>query len=198
MKKTLFLFFALATSIFFVSCKTSSPTAPIVSDTGTPTAVGTPIGSPSTATIDATGGTVKSPDGRLEVIIPANALSVATSISIQPITNQAPLGAGVGFDLSPSGQKFNIPITLRFHYDDSDRAGTDIKALAVATQKDDHIWYSFNTTNLDEAAGTLSISTKHFSTYSLYESLRLIPYHSEIARNATELLAVVFVPKAKT
>ncbi len=68
--------------------------------------------------------------------------------------------------------------------------------LAIATQKDDHIWYSFNTVNLDSAAGTVSISTTHFSLYSLFEKFRISPETAEIAVNASQALRVTTVQKA--
>ena len=190
MKTTLTPHLALCASLFLASCKTSSPTAP-ATDYGTPTPVGTPIGTPSTATIGATGGSLKSPDGRLEVIIPANALSASTQISVQPGTNEAPLGTGVAYSLTPYGQKFSKPVTVVLHYNDSDRAGTDIHALAIATQKDDHIWYAFKTVSLDSAAGTLSVSTSHFSWYSLFDYVKLIPYQGTVKVNQRIPLKVI-------
>ena len=107
--------------------KDEGPAQPVGPDYGTPTAVGTPIGSPSTATIGAAGGSLLSPDGRSEIIIPPGALTASTQISIQPVTNQAPGGAGVGFYLTPHGQTFNQPVTLRFHFDSSLVAGGGIE-----------------------------------------------------------------------
>ncbi len=190
-----FFAFALAlSSLLFVSCKSSTePTPAPDTSKGTPTAVGTPVGSPSTATIDASGGTVMSPDGRLELIIPAGALSTSTAISIQPVTNETPLGAGLGFELLPHGQTFSTPVTVRFHYDSTDLLGTDPAAIEVATQKDDKIWYRLTSKTHDPAAKTVSITTSHFSPYNMYHSLRLIPYFEEIAVKKTALVAVVFV-----
>jgi hypothetical protein len=193
MKTTLSLPLVLCTCIFFAACKSTSPTAPPDTSKGTPTAVGTPVGTPSSATIDATGGSLMSPDGRLELLIPAGALSAATTISIQPITNETPLGAGLGFDLLPKGQTFTLPVTVRFHYDAADLLGGNANALAAATQTDDRIWHRLAPQVVDEAAGTVSVTTTHFSPYNMYHSLRLIPYHDEIAVKKTSLVAVVFV-----
>lgn len=192
--KYLFTFALALSSLLFVSCKSSTePTPTPDTSKGTPTAVGTPVGSPSTATIDAAGGTVLSPDGRLELIIPAGALSTATPISIQPVTNETPLGAGLGFELLPHGQTFSTPVTVRFHYDSTDLLGTDPEALAVATQKDDKIWYRLASKTHDQVAKTVSITTSHFSAYNMYHTLRLIPYFDEIPVKKTVLVAVVFV-----
>jgi hypothetical protein len=146
--------------------------------------------------IDATGGSLMSPDGRLEVMIPANALSAATPISIQPVTNEAPGGAGVGFSLAPDRQKFSQPVTLRFHYKPEDLLGTDVNALAIATQKVNHIWYSFKTISLDSVNGTLSASTTHFSPYSLYRSLKISPMQATIKVNTTQKVTVQLVSPA--
>ena len=180
----------LATCCFIISCKTSSPTSPTTTTTGVPTAIGTPVGSPATGTIDASGGSLLSPDGRLEVVVPAGALATATSISVQPITNETPGGVGVGFSMLPNGQTFSKPVTLTFHYSPDDLAGTDANALAVAVQKDDRIWYEFNTSSLDESAGTLSITTSHFSNYDLLSRFRIAPDHAEINVNKTQSLEV--------
>jgi hypothetical protein len=196
MNTTLTLCLAVCAGMLLVGCKTTSPTGPDPKENGRPTPIGTPIGAPSTKTIDASGGTLLSPDGQLELIVPPNALSAATAISIQPVTNEAPQGAGVGYSITPHGLTFSQPVTLRFHCGDSDRAGTDIKALRIATQKNDRIWYSFNTVTSDSAAGTVSVTTSHFSLFAMYQSLRVIPYHSEIKVKETELLAVVFVERA--
>lgn len=195
-KIVLFHYLSLCASLFLVACSTSNPPGPDPNQNGTPTVVGTPIGAPATATIDASGGSLTSPDGRLEIIIPANALDAATLISVQPVTNEAPLGAGVGFSLTPHGQQFKLPVSLRFHYTESDSAGSDIEALAIATQKENGIWYSFNSINRDSLAGTMSVSTMHFSLFVMYQSLRVIPYHDSVKVGATALLAVVFVEHA--
>lgn len=196
MKRSLTLCLAFCASIFFVSCKTTTPTAPVDNSKGTPTAVGTPIGAPTTKTIDASGGSLMSPDGRLELIIPPNALSAVTAMTIQPITNLAPLGAGIGFSLTPHGQTFTQPVTLRFHYTADDRKGTDVNALGIATQKDDKIWYASNVKNLDTSARTLSVTTTHFSGWSLYRSLRISPEQASVKINGSKEVTVQLVAPA--
>lgn len=170
----------LSAAIVFNSCKKKKEETPPVVETGTPTAVGTPIGTSNSATIDATGGTIFSTDGRLEIIIPANALSTATVIGIQPVTNTAFGGAGEGYDLTPVGQQFAQPVTLRFHYDSTDLVGTDFHAFGIAYQKDDHIWYLFKSAVLDSVAETESINTTHFTPYSLYRKLSVDPGFGDI------------------
>jgi hypothetical protein len=196
----------LRTSSIFISlllfwqsgCKKedAGPVQNSANDHGAITAVGTPTDSPSTAMIGASGGSLLSTNGRSEIIIPPGALTTNTQISIQPVTNESPGGTGDGFSFTPVGQTFSQPVTLRFHYTASDIAGSNIHELAIATQKDDHIWYSFNTVSLDSIAGTLSISTTHFTLYSLLNKFRITPDAATIAVNATQALRVVMVGKA--
>ena len=92
MKNTILLYAALAICIAInVGCKKdSSGTNPIESDKPLVTLVGTPTGPAVTASIDASGGKLSSADGMLQLIVPAGAVSVATTFSIQPITNHCP------------------------------------------------------------------------------------------------------------
>jgi hypothetical protein len=193
----LFLAALLLSSSLLLSCGSNPSDTPQDTSKGTATAVGTPIGSPATASIDANGGTLISPDGRLEVIVPENALATATTLSIQPITNESPLGAGGGFSLLPHGQQFAKPVTVRMHYSQSDLTGTSPKALLIATQKADHIWYALGNLVLDESAGTLSASTTHFSDYNLAQYLRLSPPAATIAVNRSQSLKLTMLKPAE-
>ncbi len=202
MKTKSFLSIIILFSLMIIlnSCKKSNedentPTPPPISY-GTPTAVGTPVGAPNSATLDASGGTLVSADGRMEIIIPTNALSAATAISIQPISNTSPGGVGLSYYLSPHGQQFNQPITIRFHYDSTDVLGTSVYALGIAYQKADNIWYSFNDAITDSLAGTESITTTHFSGYSMYKTLFISPKNAEIAVETATSLKVISVKKA--
>jgi hypothetical protein len=192
------LFSSLFVSALLFSSCGSSTSEPQPDDTkGTVTAVGTPSGTPTSASIDASGGTVISSDGRLELVIPPDALSSSTVITIQPITNEASLGAGLGFSLSPNGQQFTQPVTLLFHYNANDLQGTDVKALRVAVQKADHIWYVLDNPVLDASAGTLSVSTTHFSDYGIVDLLWLDPAYATIAVKQTKQLNLEMLKKAE-
>src|SRR3989442_690804 len=110
-----YLAIGIAGVFIFNSCKKkddAAATAPATASTPavfTPavTAVGVPIGLSDSLPIGTSGGTIASPDGRLEILIPANALSSITSIGIQLITNNTPGGAGIAYRLTPAGQLFN-------------------------------------------------------------------------------------------
>ena len=158
--------------------KTSLPTDNSSSDTnsdGPPdiTAVGTPTGAPSTAVIGSAGGSLNSPDGKFTLTVPAGALNSDLSISIQPVTNEAPGGIGIGYDLQPTGTKFNSPVTLTYHYSDIDLFGTSPYFLIPATQDSIGEWLPIlSEGNIDTVAKTVSFTTPHFSSYVVVTTLR--------------------------
>ena len=95
------ILFSLMIFIIICSCnkdntsETGNPGSPII------TGSGEPFGQPDQITIGPEGGTINSSDGLLSVNIPQGALLSSTVISIQPVTNQAPLGLGNGYRLGP-------------------------------------------------------------------------------------------------
>ena len=144
------------------------------------TPVGTPIGSPISQSIDANGGTIVSADGILHIIIPTGALSSATTISIQPLTNELPDGVYNGYSLTPDGQKFQKPITLEFHYRDADLDTLDAGGLSVAYQSANKTWEIFEDPILDTINKTVSISTDHFTPYQILIASKLVPNQTTV------------------
>ncbi|MGE9313624.1 hypothetical protein ACLOAU_18375 [Niabella sp. CJ426] len=122
---------------------------------------GTAKGSVYTQQVGAGGGRIQSPDGQITVDIPAGALSATTTIGIQPISNEAPLGAGNGYRLTPEGTTFAKPVTITMKYG----AGLQPGLSWIATQKGDGSWLGCRNTVTDEAAQTLSVQTTHFSDW---------------------------------
>jgi hypothetical protein len=132
-----------------------------------PDAIKAPVGgSTGTATsqsVDASGGTVVSSDGILHIIIPAGALSSATNISIQPVTNGFPGSVYNAYSLTPDGQRFQKPITLEFHYKDQDLDTLDPESMSVGFQLADQSWQFSMDQSIDTVNKTISIPTDHFS-----------------------------------
>src|SRR5688500_17752596 len=87
-----------------------------------PTGKGVTDGEPVSEKIGINGGRLISSDKKVEIIIPAGALSSETMISIQPVTNLCKSGIGKTYRFEPSGLKFLVPATLVFHYTDEDTA----------------------------------------------------------------------------
>src|SRR5881394_4058063 len=88
------------------------------------TEVGTPVGDKVNKNIGPAGGTIVSPDGRLTLTVPPNALTETLPFSIQPISNKMENGIGNGYRLEPSGRTFMIPLDLSVHFDEKDVQGT--------------------------------------------------------------------------
>ncbi len=163
------LLFVSVTALFSCKKKEGDLPAPITPQgtTALVTAVGTPIGIGSSATIGVAGGTIQSSDGRLDVIIPAGALSSDIQVSIQPITNEAPLGFSSGYRLEPEGTTFAVPISLVFNYTDSMVSQVPEDFLWIVTQAANHSWNAIQHIAHDGAANTITAQTTHFSDWSL-------------------------------
>ncbi|MBL0343346.1 MAG: hypothetical protein IPP71_22295 [Bacteroidetes bacterium] len=157
----------LAFSAIFISCKKSD--SPDIPQSPGPiiTAIGTPTGDITNALIDPSGGTLNSADGKLTITIPAGAVSSATNISIQTITNMAPLGLGFGYRLQPEGTTFSIPVQLTFHYDNQLLQQTAEDFLGIVTQAADRSWNALLQSSLDTNANTVTVTTTHFSDWVL-------------------------------
>ncbi|MBN9430018.1 MAG: hypothetical protein J0H09_26295 [Burkholderiales bacterium] len=139
------------------------------------TAKGTPMGGPTTASIGAGGGTLTTPDGRIRLTVPAGALSVLTTLSIQPISNHAPGRIGNGYRLLPEAASFAQPVSITFTYGDGDVTGSSPDALGIATQTAAGQWQKQSGAVIDKTAKTVTVSTTHFSDWSLVQGLQLRP-----------------------
>ena len=160
------------------------------------TAMGTPVGTASNATIGTTGGTLQSADGKLTVIIPTGALSSSTTISIQPISNEGPLGVGFGYRLQPEGINFSKPVTLKFHYDEQLLKGIPADFLWIVTQTSSGSWNALLKSVVDPDTKTVTIETTHFSDWALgrFIDLSLTPSASTIQKGqSVELRVAGFV-----
>jgi len=146
--------------------------------TYTPAPKGTSVGSPVTATMDSTGGTIASSDGRLVMTFPAGAVTAATDVSIQNITSTVPNGLGSAYRLLPEGTTFSQPVTLTFHLSDMENNGID--SIFIASQHADNFWYSQPHQIRDATAETVSVSATHFSDWSLVGTIVLTPIKTRV------------------
>ena len=154
------------------------------------TAPGTPNGPATSATIGAAGGTLASDDGNFSIDIPAGALSSDTEIIIQPITNTAWGGVGDGYRLEPDGQTFALPVELVFDVAPETLVGSAPEFLNVVVQDDEGFWYVLNNSAYNEAGGTLTAQTTHFSDYSQFEGLQIRPGSASVSTSGTVNLNV--------
>lgn len=137
------------------------------------TAKGSPTGSMFTRVIGPAGGVVQSPDGQISIAVPAGALSVNTTLGIQAITNEAPLGAGNAYRLTPEGTVFAKPVKITMKYGE----GIPAPFVWVVTQKSDGTWLGDRNSEPDESTKTVSVETTHFSDWAAGRliDLRLSP-----------------------
>ncbi len=132
------------------------------------TPIGTPAGDPITKTIGISGGSISSPDGIIELVIPAGALPANTDITVQPVTNEAPGGIGLAYDLLPDGTTFSKPATLTFHYTDEDINGSSPFFIYIAYQDEAGAWVSdLKNQVLDTLAKTARLDISHFTINGL-------------------------------
>ena len=140
-----------------------------------PTGVGTLIGTPVSQVIGSSGGSIVSADGSAELVIPAGALSVNTTITMQPLINTCPGGIVSAFRFSPNGLHFTQPATLKFHYPDSVLETTMPELMGIAVQDSNGYWKAAKQVNNDTVAHTISASIVHFTDYSPMELIKLDP-----------------------
>lgn len=155
-----------------------------------PTAVGTPTGNSVSVAVGASGGSVKSADGMVELDIPAGALSANTNITVQPITNNCP-GAGLeAYRFGPNGLHFNQPVTLKIHYTDAELQSTLADLMGIAFQDSAGIWYRFKTFTNDSVQKVLTVSIQHFTDYAEFYMLHINPDYATLATGKSVNLQV--------
>ncbi|MGN7824252.1 hypothetical protein ACTJJB_29280 [Chitinophaga sp. 22536] len=142
------------------------------------------------AQIGPAGGTLASADGRLQMEIPAGAVTKETDFTIQPITNTLPGSPGKGYRLLPEGQTFAQPVRLTFQYDDADLAATSAQMLYIAFQGSDGIWKMIPQTALDETNKTLKATTTHFSDWAIFAQYYLTGGQNELKPKGSTWLEV--------
>lgn len=186
--KPLQLLTVLAAIFIFSSCKKGlgdDNANPFENATPIVTEKGTPLGSATSYPVNASATTIASADGKLDLIIPAGAFSSATTVSIQPISNLAPLGLSTGYRLLPEGVTFSKPVTLRFHYTNADLGTTIEDFLWINTQNNDGTWMGNKNSVVDKATKTITVETTHFSDWTIgrFMDLTLSPARATVKVN---------------
>jgi len=163
------------------SDSTPMPTPTTSTPTPAPTEKGTSLGERLSATLGASGGSLTSAYGRLTLTFPAGALTQDTEIGIEPITNQAPLGIGNAYRLSPDGAKFSEPVTVTFNYTPDELSGSDESALYTGYQSSDGLWHILGNPGLDTALHTVSNQQKHFTDVTALLGWQVSPASASVA-----------------
>jgi len=156
-----------------------------------PTEVGTPVGDNVTKDIGPAGGTLSSPDGKLTLTVPPNAVAGTVAFSIQPITNQAANGLGLAYRLGPDGQTFTTPVDVSIRIEEKDLEGTVPEALSMAYQDKKGAWHAQTSTKIDQSAKTISFATTHFTDVAAWTRLMLRPVEARVRVGRTQDVRLV-------
>lgn len=124
-------------------------------------------------TIGPAGGSIATDDGRMNITVPAGAVSTNTVFSIQPVTNTLKSGSGLSYRLQPEGVDFAQDLEVSIHYTDEDINGSNENFLFLAYQDAEGYWHRARKTTLDKTNKILKVKTKHFSDWTVEQSLRI-------------------------
>jgi hypothetical protein len=165
------------------------------------TPLGDTAGIPVSGSIGASGGTLTSSDGRVQLVVPAGALSQTTNITIQPIVNLCPGGIGLAYNLLPNGTQFAVPASLIFKYTSDEVNGTDPFLVTSAFQDSVGAWEVNDTEkDVDTVNNKISFDINHFTPYNFVPEIVVIPNPVRVMENRTSLVKVQIwvVPKSGT
>ena len=144
------------------------------------TKTGVNAGKPKTMAIGKEGGIIVSPDGLVELSIPAGALEKKINISIQPISNLAPNGSGRAYRFEPSGIKFKQPVLVSFGYS-AEEVSNELQLLqGISTQDESGRWFGLKNISIDTIAKKIKGNIHHFSDWSKFENLKLYPSYARL------------------
>jgi len=127
----------------------------------------------------------------LTVNVPAGAVAANTVFSIQPISSTLPGKEDrPAYRLLPEGSGFAKNISVNYRYDSADIAGSSEDLLTASYQTDDGSW-KMVATSLNKASHTLTLTTGHFSDWTVFSMIELKPLKPAVGLHDT----VVFVIK---
>lgn len=188
MKKILFIFLSVLLSVSSFSQKRDTVS---VVRSKTLTAFGKVIGDSVSRMIDSDGGKISSPDGKMELIIPPNALLSKTNISITPVENLAPGGSIGAYKLEPSEIEFKQPAKIIYHYKDSDYNGSNQNLQSIAFQDKTGQWYRLKKVFIDTAQKTITGDLTHFSVWATFDYAQILPSSARVRVGKTKSLSIV-------
>lgn len=187
------LFFAAHVAVFAQEDSMQVVTAPTLTEKGKP------AGEKISQKINKDGGKLVSADGRVELLIPPDAVSSKTNISIQPVTNTLAPGSALAYELQPAGITFQKPLQITFHYSDKEAAGLMPQLKAIAWQDETGQWYQLDNSVVDTLNKTITGNITHFSTWVFFDSFLLQPTSARVKVNKQlDLIIVCTLPKPET
>jgi hypothetical protein len=142
---------------------------------GKVTDIGSPVGTLETTTIGPAGGSFVTSDQRLKIEVPQGTFSSDQVITVQPITNENGPGIGLAYRITPHDVAFSKPVKLTFKYAEEDIITSAPEALGIAYQDENKIWKALGGSVLDTVSKAISVTTTHFSDWSVFLSFDLFP-----------------------
>ncbi|MFC1517724.1 hypothetical protein ACFL5G_04110 [Candidatus Margulisiibacteriota bacterium] len=125
------------------------------------------------AEVGAAGGVIvaKVPNGEVDMDIPKNVMTDSSKITVRSVANipELKVGKTVGpiWDLGPSGQKFDDPIMVKFHYKQADvPVGIKEEDLMLCSYSGDK-WEWVSRYNVDAENNYVVAWISHFSLYRI-------------------------------
>lgn len=162
------------------------------------TQVGKPDGVKSEIKLNKDGGLLKSSDAKIDLLVPAGAVSKKTNFSIQPVTNLMTNGNGKAYRLEPSGTKFQKPVKIIFHYDGEEIKDSMQLLMGIAMQDNKGQWLGLNKFELDTVTKTISGYINHFSDWSNFSAIKIDPGYARVKVTNTRPLTVTGVVPTPT
>lgn len=181
----------------FIACKKDplevDPTSQQSDDPETPTAfpIGNPTGGEIVFTVTSAGGDYALPDNSVKLTIPAGAVSEPTKITLQSVENTAPAGLGESIRLLPHAIQFKKPVTVQISYADVAAKMGSTQAMGLAYQDEKGFWKFAANPVVNKTTKTVSVSTTHFSDWTLAHWFSLKPRYENTPEGGIVYLQVV-------
>jgi hypothetical protein len=160
--------------LFFFACKKSDVgPSPQMPSQPVKYAVGQPTGAAISKAIGAEGGSIETPDGAFQLVVPAGAVDAATEFKVQPVENTFKEDGPTAYRLLPEGVTFKKPVTITFSYAGADLKGTAPELLSLVYQDAEGYFRQASATTVNKNAEKLSVQTTHFSDWTWCEMMNI-------------------------
>jgi len=155
------------------------------------TAIGVPQGDAVAKKIGASGGTIASADGKIQIDIPAGALAGEQTLSLQPITNTLEFATIPAYRILPQDLTFQKPATVTLTYTEADITSTLPEGLGGAGQKADGSWAILPKKQLNKAQKKVSVSFTRAVDLTFFPLCYLKPSDARVGTGEKLQLAVM-------
>ncbi len=157
------------------------------------TDAGVSLGEPlARASFSASGGQLRSADGRFVVTVPGGALSQPVELTIERIGSTAPGAVGPAYRLGPASLVQSSAFDVQFAAEPTDLAHIELAGLTLARQAADGRWERFDDVVVSQAQ--LSVRRRAFPSsgdWALVRTALLDPARATVRAGALHRLAVL-------